>query len=115
MLSSTLSVPPLNSRPILDSLNRSTGVYASRCKKRLTLSWEISITSANRQQLGEFGSLNRNPMYIGKVQLAVEGRLIVLITVQSSIWQCSDLHILNPLSMRNSYPLENQGQTDPTG
>ena len=48
---------------------------------RLILSWEISITSANRQPLGTLGSLNRNPRYIGNLQLAVEGQLMVLIMV----------------------------------
>ena len=43
------------------------------------------MTSARRQQLGVFGSLNRNPMYIGNVQFAVEGRLSVLIMAQLSI------------------------------
>jgi len=34
------------------------------------------ITSDKWQQLGEFGSLNKYPIYIGNVQRAVEGRLI---------------------------------------
>jgi hypothetical protein len=55
-------------------------VYVSRSKNRFTLSWEIAITSAKRQQLGDRGSLNRKPIYMANVQRAVEGRLMALIT-----------------------------------
>jgi hypothetical protein len=42
------------------------------------------MTSATRQQLLRLGSLNKNPMYIGKVQRAVDGRVISLIMVWPS-------------------------------
>jgi hypothetical protein len=35
----------------------------------------MSITSAKRVHVLDFGSLIKNPMYIGKVHLAVGGRL----------------------------------------
>nr|VFK03449.1 MAG: hypothetical protein BECKH772B_GA0070898_103545 [Candidatus Kentron sp. H]VFK03794.1 MAG: hypothetical protein BECKH772A_GA0070896_103536 [Candidatus Kentron sp. H]VFK06803.1 MAG: hypothetical protein BECKH772C_GA0070978_103744 [Candidatus Kentron sp. H] len=40
------------------------------------MSCEIFITSDKWRQRGEFGSLNKYPLYIGNVQRAVEGRLI---------------------------------------
>jgi len=44
----------------------------------------MSMTSAKRQQLPCLGSPNKNPMYIGKVQRAVEGRVISLIMIWPS-------------------------------
>jgi hypothetical protein len=44
----------------------------------------MDMTSPKRRQLACFGSLNKNPMYIGKVQRAVEGRVISLIKVRPS-------------------------------
>jgi len=45
----------------------------------LPLSREMPIVLDRRQQLAERGSLIKNPMYIGKVQRAVGGRLGFLI------------------------------------
>lgn len=42
------------------------------------------MTSATRQQLPCLGSLNKNLMYIGKVQRAVDGRVIFLIMIWPS-------------------------------
>jgi hypothetical protein len=84
-------------------LNRSWGEYLSLCKKRFTLSCEIPITSDKRQQLGEFGSLNKNSIYIGNVQRAVEGRLISRIMARHLIWLgFLNKNILQHLSMRKS-------------
>jgi hypothetical protein len=38
------------------------------------------MTSANRQQVGEWGSLNKKETYVAKLQRAVGGRLMILIT-----------------------------------
>jgi hypothetical protein len=42
------------------------------------------MTAPNRQQLACLGSLSRKPIYIGKVQWAVDGRDIALIKVWPS-------------------------------
>jgi hypothetical protein len=42
------------------------------------------MTSAKRRQLPCLGSPNKNPISIGKVQQAVEGRVIFLIMVWPS-------------------------------
>jgi hypothetical protein len=55
----------------------------------------MDITSPNRRQLVCLGSLKRNPMYIGKVQRAVAGRVIFLIKVwPSDGWSYFNQHIL---------------------
>jgi hypothetical protein len=44
------------------------------------------ITSLNLLQLAKEGSLNKNPTYTGKVQFAVDGRLMVLIMGDTFRW-----------------------------
>jgi hypothetical protein len=59
-----------------------------------------------RLQLTPFGSLNKNPIYIGKVQRAVDGRVIVLITTMPSLGVkllTPIIRFLEGLSMRNFY------------
>jgi hypothetical protein len=59
-----------------------------------------------RLQLTPFGSLNKNPIYIGKVQRAVDGRVIVLITTIPSLGVkllSPIIRFLEGLSMRNFY------------
>jgi hypothetical protein len=64
----------------------------------------MDITSPNRQQPACLGSPNKNPMYIGKVQRAVEGRVISLIKAwPSGGYGSFNLHSLHCLSMRNFY------------
>jgi hypothetical protein len=61
-----------------------------------------------RLQLTPFGSLNKNPIYIGKVQRAVDGRVIVLITTMPSLGVkllSPIIRFLEGLSMRNFYLL----------
>ncbi|GEM_PF-6992652 len=72
-------------------------------KKRFTLSWEIPITSAKRQQLADFGSLIKNPMYIAKVQRPVGGRVVCLsIGVMAVVQIRVTYHNTTLLSMRKS-------------
>ena len=61
--------------------NKSKRVYASRYKNRLTLSCEMLMISPKRQQLLDFGSLNKKLMVIGNVQRAVGGQLGFLVMV----------------------------------
>ncbi|MCK5122501.1 MAG: hypothetical protein KAQ91_10980 [Methylococcales bacterium] len=61
----------------------------------MTLSCEIDISSPNRRQLACFGSLNKKPIYIGKVQWAVNGRVISLIKA----WPSAGFGIFNVHSL----------------
>jgi hypothetical protein len=64
----------------------------------------MDMTSPNRRQLACLGSLNRNPIYIGKVQWAVDGRVISLIKAwPSGGYGYFNRHSLHCLSMRNFY------------
>ena len=80
-------VPPFKFINGLTSLNKSSPSYDSRFKKRFTLSCEIFITSPNRRQLTAWGSLNKKPTYIDKLQRAVLGRVIFLITAIFNQWR----------------------------
>ena len=46
------------------------------------------MTSTKRQQLPCWGSPSKNPMYIGRMQRAVEGRVIFLVKVWPSAGRC---------------------------
>ena len=76
---STLNVPPSRFSNLRASLNKSCGSYDSRSKNRLTLSCEMFITSDRRVHVVDFGSLIKNPIYIGNVQCAVAVRFVFLI------------------------------------
>jgi nuclear transport factor 2 (NTF2) superfamily protein len=103
-LSSTLKVPPFTFNVGLALSYKSRPALDSRCKNRFTLSYEMDITSPNRQQLACLGSLNKNHMYIGKVHRDVEGRVISLIKAwPSGGYGSFNLHSLHCLSMRNFY------------
>jgi hypothetical protein len=69
-------------------LNKSCGEYDSRLRKRLTLSCDIANNDPNLQQLTPLGSLSRKPIYIGNVQRAVDGLVIVLITIKNPLFTC---------------------------
>jgi hypothetical protein len=61
------------------------------------------MTSANRQQVGEWGSLNKKETYVAKLQRAVGGRLMILITASLQGQGRFSNHIIQRLSMRKFY------------
>ena len=60
-------------------LNKSTGSYLSRSKKRFTLSWDNSKISAKRVHPAYLDSANKKKVYLSKSHWAVDGLVIVLI------------------------------------